>query len=263
MISECNIVTELRNGRTILQESYCTQPFKIANITEDKRAAQLQLMIMTASPGLLDGDDHRFDLKLLEGANLKLENQCYQRLYHMKIGASQQMNIRLSKGAHLTFIQHPCVPHEAASFKTKNTIYLQNDCSLIWGEILTSGRAGSGESFIFSKVHSLTEIYINQKITIRENILMEPKINSSAGIGLLEGFTHQATLFFLDEEKDMAVLRKMVYEKLAPLNTIEFGVSIAPVNGIILRILGYKAEQLFNILKSIGVMLEAEQSSGG
>ncbi len=263
MISQCNIVTVLRNGRTILQESYCTQPFKIANITEDKKESQLQLMIMTASPGLLDGDDHRYDLKLLEGTSLKLESQCYQRLYHMKTGAYQQMNICLSEGAHLTFIPHPCVPHEAAAFKTKNTIHLQNDCSLIWGEILTCGRAGSGESFIFSKVHSLTEIYINQKIAIRENILMQPNIKSLAGIGMLEGFTHQATLFFLDEKKDMAVIRKMFYDKLAQFDTIEFGISIAPVNGLILRIFGYKAEQLFNILKSIGGMLESEKNSEG
>jgi urease accessory protein len=50
------IETGLQEGRTILRNSYCTQPFKLANITEDKQQKELHLMLMSSSPGVLDGD---------------------------------------------------------------------------------------------------------------------------------------------------------------------------------------------------------------
>jgi urease accessory protein UreH len=51
-------------------------------------------------------------------------------------------------------------------------------------------------------------------------------------------------------------LIRSIIERLNDHENISFGVSRLPVNGLIVRILGYKAEQLFNLLHLISKMLE-------
>ena len=39
MIAKLHIETIFKNGITCLKQSYCTPPFKVANITEDKSSS--------------------------------------------------------------------------------------------------------------------------------------------------------------------------------------------------------------------------------
>ena len=59
MKARLHIQTAVRNGITCLKQSFYTPPFKVANITEDKQAGPLHLMLMCSSPGILDGDDYQ------------------------------------------------------------------------------------------------------------------------------------------------------------------------------------------------------------
>ncbi len=56
MIATVKIDTYLRNEITHLKSAYHTTPFKVAEIREDKNSAVLELMLMSSSPGILDGD---------------------------------------------------------------------------------------------------------------------------------------------------------------------------------------------------------------
>lgn len=81
-----------------------------------------------------------------------------------------------------------------------------------------------------------------------------------SSIGQLEGFTHQASLIILDEHADCMQLKNLAFDYLSQQDAISFGVSVAPVNGIITRMHGNKAEQLFKLIKSLSQVLMA--SSG-
>jgi urease accessory protein UreH len=90
LIAKLAMETACRNSLTFLKTSYCTQPFKLANITEDKTQNCLQLIIMSSSPGVLDGDSYELDLVIGAGCRVEVETQAYQRLFQMKDGASQK-----------------------------------------------------------------------------------------------------------------------------------------------------------------------------
>jgi len=49
MIATLHIQTDWKEGRTRLKNSFCTPPFKVANITENKKDSVLQLMLMSSS----------------------------------------------------------------------------------------------------------------------------------------------------------------------------------------------------------------------
>ena len=77
-----------------------------------------------------------------------------------------------------------------------------------------------------------------------------------------EDYTHQATLIYLNEEANIRELISQLVEDLneqLPAADGTFGISALPVNGLIVRMLGYKAEQLFELLKKIAAMLNASK----
>ena len=95
MKSSVKISVSSRNNKPFLQECFFTPPFKVANITADKNAARIDLMLMSSSPGILDKDEYEMDVTINESASLHLHTQSFQRLFQMKQGATQQMNVFL------------------------------------------------------------------------------------------------------------------------------------------------------------------------
>ncbi len=255
MKAELHIQAARRDARTYLKKAYFTPPFKVANITEDKRANQLQLMLMSSSPGILDGDTYLLQIDLDEGCSLELQTQSYQRLFTMKQGASQQMRVQMAEGSSFCFLPHPVVPHEQSSFSATNAIYMADGCTLIWGEVLTCGRKLNGEVFLLSKYYTVTQVFINHKLVIKENLLLQPSTMNLNAIGQMEGFTHQASLIYLNEQASLPAIQEMIAAYLAQESGIMFGVSVAPVNGLIVRLLGQRSEQLHTCLKTIANQL--------
>jgi len=254
MIATLHIQVALRNNISYLKTVYNTPPFKVADITEDKFSNPLKLMVMSSSPGILDGDEYAVTIDIDKDCALRLHTQSYQRLFHMKKTASQQTVIHLKEGASFCYIPHPTVPHELSSFSIKTDIYLEKNCSLLYGEILTAGRNTNGEVFTFTKYHTITNVYIENRLVVKENLLMQPALVNIQAIGQLEGFTHQASLIYLNEQVNI----KLIYDTLVELTTVQkdfftddvvTGISVIPGNGLIVRLLGYKAEKLFNCLK--------------
>ena len=257
--AKLHIETELRNGRTILKRSFASQPYKLVNITEDQDEKFLQLMLMNSSPGILDGDDYNCEIIVGENCSLQLQTQSYQRLFTMKNAARQDSNFYLQAGASLIYLPHPLVPHKNSSFTCRNNIYLKNNCELLCGEVMSCGRKENGEVFQFTSYHNLTQVYLADKLVVKENILLRPGEMDMSSIGQLEGFTHQASLIYLSERSQPDQLLNMIMEKLSLLENIEFGLSVLPVKGLIVRIMGYKAEQLFNLLQDIASILKTSQ----
>src|SRR5450432_1989758 len=159
MIAKLQIETAWKKTKTVLKRAYYTPPFKVADITEDTTAGMLQLMLMNVSPGILDRDNYRIELKIGENSSLQLHTQSYQRIFTMKANAFQSMNVLLEKNACFFFLPHPTVPHKESNFTAENTILLSEGAELLWGEIVTCGRKGCAEVFSFSTYHNLTKIY--------------------------------------------------------------------------------------------------------
>ncbi|KAA2238588.1 urease accessory protein UreD [Chitinophaga agrisoli] len=259
MISELKIVTGLRAGATWLKESYWTRPFKLADIGAYRTDKALCLMLMSASPGMLDGDDYRIHITVSAGSRLQLQTQAYQRLYHMEHGACQHMQVEVHQGASFSYIPHPVVPHAGASFEGHNRIFLEAGSRLIWGEIVTCGRKLCGEVFQFRLFHNITELYYQGKLIVKDNLLLQPERIKLAGPGQLEGFTHQATLIYADTRADAPPMADVLLDLLAGEEEIAYGVSQAAGPAIVLRILGNGAEQLFGCMRRMEKVLWQER----
>lgn len=261
MKATLHIQTGRREKKTYLKNAFCTPPFKVMDVTEDKDADMLQLILMSSSPGVLDGDAYSIKIELAEETALQLQTQAYQRLFTMRSGATQDTEVHLKKGASFCYLPHPSVPHEGSCFTARNNIHLSEDCTLIWGEVLTCGRKGSGEVFRFTKYHNITAVYRNNRLVVKENMLIEPAKTNINALGQWEGYTHQASLLFLNETLPVNDVLNEIHEWLSKQKEIVFGVTALPVNGLLVRLLGYKAEPLHEHLKSIAECLMAKTNN--
>jgi len=172
MNSKVAIHASARNGKTFLKKSFYTTRFKIADITEGKHTQVLHLMFMSSSPGILDGDNYDIDISTDADTAVKMYTQSYQRLFAMKKGAAQSINVNVGESSFLCYLPHPTVPHCDASFTSKSRICLADNAILIWCEIVTCGRILNHEKFLFTKYHSITEILHKGKLIIKDNLYL-------------------------------------------------------------------------------------------
>jgi urease accessory protein len=254
--SQLHIIAGYKNHKTYLKECYSKQPLKLANITEEKTGSLLQLMIMSSSPGVLDHDNYSIEVVIEEDAKVHLTTQGYQRLFTMSNQASHRMNVHIHNNGSFCFLPHPNVPHAASNFSSANHIYLNKYHNLIWSEIITCGRKLSGEEFQFTRFHNVTNVYLDKRLVVKENVLLEPLTKNVHAIGQLEGYTHQSTLLFIHDHAEMKKISEACMELLSGVEDITFGISALPVNGLILRLLGQKSEKLFNCNNQLALLIQ-------
>lgn len=258
MNSHVDLQIARRDGRSYLAGNYFTPPFKIANITEDRQDPFLHLMLMCSSPGVLDGDTQTMQITLEPASWLWLHTQSYQRLFQMTTGASQTIEVRLGKDAGFCWLPHPCVPHADAIFTGNNRVFLADGASLVWGEVFTCGRKLNGEAFAFSSYHVRTEIYVNNRLALLDNVCLQPGNIPVHALGQMEGYTHQASLLFIKAGNRVA---KETYEGIAAFlsgcEDILYGITHGPADSLVIRLLGNAAEKLYDHLRTIQTIIYA------
>lgn len=252
MDSKLSIVTGYKNDRSYLKDVFVSPPFRVVPVGQVKSDNAAYLMLVSSSPGILDGD--RYDLKITveQHARLQLQSQSYQRLFYMDGEASQQMNLILEPNSDFTFVAHPIVPHEKSNFKTRTHVTLAEGCGFLLSEIITCGRKHNGELFRYTHFQNLIEVYSGKRLILKDNILLQPDRMPVASIGRLEQFTHQGTLIYLNtKNREVGELIEYIQAMLEPEEDFEFGISETQHPGYVVRCLGNGAEQLFNCFLKI------------
>lgn len=255
MRSALQITAGYKNNKTYLKKSFCSQPFKLGNVTEDTTKSLMKLIIMSSSPGVLDNDNYEINIEIDAEAKLLLLTQGYQRLFSMQNGARQTMNIFLQNNAWFCYLPHPCVPHKASVYQGINNIYLCNHHCLLWSDIVTCGRKLCNEEFEFTFFQNVTSVVIEGKLVIKEKIFLEPLKRNISVIGQMEQFTHQSSLLYLNNKIEIEYLMQECRQLLSAVEGIEFGISELPVKGFVVRMLGHKGEQLFDIHNRLALLI--------
>lgn len=260
MVSNLKIEVEERDGQSFLRDAYVNQPFRIVPVGQYKSDGASYLMIMSSSPGILSGDKYDIQVNVKKKARLQLQSQSYQRLFNMEHDASQIMSVKMHKGTSFSYVPHPVVPHEDSTFKSHNIIHIEDDCDLTISEIITCGRKHYGEAFKYAHFQNLVEVYHHDRLILKDNVLLKPEIMPLESLGLLEGYTHQGTLIYLNtKNEDVLEHIEHFYKELEELEGVSFGISELQAKGFVIRILGNGGEQMFDFFKKVQSVLWGEK----
>ena len=89
-VSELKIESEFRDGKTIVSDSFFTPPFKIMLplYQKDKLTNKqvMRLLLLMASPGIMEGDVQKFQFDLKEGSDVEYFTQSYEKVHKMHDG---------------------------------------------------------------------------------------------------------------------------------------------------------------------------------
>lgn len=239
------------DGRSRLKESYHNAPYKLTHYGAPNLTDHLEMIIMSASPGIMDTDHLHIDVHVKENAHLKLFTQSFNKLHPMKTGASQHTDVQVASGGILHYIPHPVTPFKDSIFKATNHIHLAEDAVLMWGDIISVGRIYMKEAFEFDRLHTQTKIFRSGKLTFIDNQLLRPKMQPIQKMLFFEGYTHQATFLF------SAVFAQELKSELDEILTVEYsdityGFTQASSEIIMLRALGSDGELLYDFLQMLG-----------
>ena len=209
-ISKFYLKAKKKDDKTILDDVYFTAPYKIMQpfLLKD---GSIQVMLLSASAGIMEGDRQEFKFHIQEEAKLEFVSQSYDKIHQMKSDcAKRHTEIQVAKNATFYFNPQPTIPFKDSAFENTMDIYLEDESSVFcMTEIFSCGRYMRQEKFAYRFYHNLVKIYRKDKLIYRDNTRYEPKLFDMNSIGMYESYTHQANIFITKPKNNTDFLQKV------------------------------------------------------
>ena len=260
--SEMRIKASARDGKTILEDVYFTAPYKIMKPFEkEDGSGGISVMPLCASAGIMAGDVQKFDYVVGPGADLEILSQSFEKIHKMDEGsASREIAIAVAAGGTLWYYPQPVIPFAESAFDSNMEIHLEDTTSkLFLLDILSCGRAVSGERFAYKRFGSKVQIYRGNKLVYRDNTCYEPAKMPMEGLGMYEGYSHMANIFLtgcVDEAgafdgRKTRELQERIWEIIEETADCDGGVSMLASGDLAVRVFGNRAQVLQGIAEKI------------
>ncbi len=241
----------VRNNQTFLQDVFFTAPFKIMHPFYENQDF-MTVMCLTASAGIMAGDEQDFTISLDEGAKLEFVSQSYEKIHKMDSGSAKRItNLDIAKNAFLYYNPLPTLPFKDSAFTSELNVHLEDTTSkFILKEILSAGRCARGEKFEYRYYHNQINIYEGNELIYADNTRLEPEHMTLTTLGMYENYTHFGTLLMINTPKD-ELWFKEVRDLLDAESDLEGGVTRAYHGAVVIRILGHQSEKIERIMDKL------------
>ncbi|MCL1993342.1 MAG: urease accessory protein UreD [Spirochaetes bacterium] len=252
---------------SVLEDIRFTAPFKITSPFYDA-GGRLQVMLMSVSAGLMEGDTQRMQIDVGDGADLELLSQSFEKIHKMDGGGSalRQINLNVGKAAALFYAPLPTIPYAHSAFSSVSEIHLADVSSTVfYCDILAAGRVARGECFAYKRYSNRVKAYRAGELIYSDNTFFEPARMKMDGFCLLEGFTHSLNIFFsgpaLGEnttESIMEQIHDVIHSWQAPAAGVAHakgGASLTGNGDICVRALANGSEPLISLEHEIKRLL--------
>jgi urease accessory protein len=258
---------EREGPRTLLRKLHRRAPFIVQQaLYWDEAMPGLPCVTMISNGGgILQGDRNTVVVELGRRAQAHLTTQSMTRIHEMDCNyATQDQTITLAEGAYLEFVPHPVAPHRASRFAQRTAISIHPSATLVYSEILTSGRKhfGGGEAFAYDLFASvITASRPDGAALFSERFVLEPQRAPLSRLGIMGDFHVCGTLIVLTPPADAAA----IFETLTPVyepGRIALGASRLPNEaGLVARVLGHHSAPVMAAIRDIWARVR-EQVAG-
>ena len=198
---------ERRGGRTALIELERRTPLLVqqALYFDEEMPGLPCVIVISTSGGVLQGDRHTIEIELAADAQAYVTTQSATKIQEMDANyASQTQEIVLGEGAYLEYLPEPIIPYKNARFITETRVSISKTATLLYAEILMSGRKyyKSGEQFEYELFSSTVrgdrrgdeELFI-------EKFIIEPRRHGVRRQGVMSDFDVLANVLLLTPKK--------------------------------------------------------------
>lgn len=249
--SELFLSTILQGEEAVLDEVQFTAPFKIMDPFREEKD-YLKVMILSASPGIMEGDIQEQRIHVGRGTRLEVCSQSFEKIHRMKNGCARRyIRICQESDSFLYYVPQPAIPFRDSAFDNIVEVELEKESSrFIFQDILSCGRTAYGECFDYKYYNSLVQVRREGRLIYRDNTRYDPHTLCMEETGMYEGYTHLASLLLCGLSKDSKWADK-AREILEYTGEVEGGVSFLESGDAVVRILGRQAQKLEMLCKRI------------
>lgn len=256
-ISHLYLTSTAKQGKTILSDISFTAPYKIMRPFERKDGS-IQVMLLAASAGIMEGDRQEFNFDIQSGSNLEFTSQSYDKIHQMISGCAKRFTkIKVAPNANFCFNPQPTIPFKDSAFE--NTMYIEladTSSKFQMSEIFSCGRYIRGEKFMYRHYYNFVKIYRQGKLIYRDNTRYDPQEFAMEGMGMYEAYTHLANIF-ISIPQNPDEFSSQVYKLLQsyPETDITGGITKLSAGDFAIRIFGHRAQVLEQLTKQIFTLL--------
>ena len=251
-----------QQGKTIIARQFSQVPLQIqrALYPENALPNMAYLYIVSPSGGILQGDRLRTDIVLKNNAASHITTQGATRIYSMNSNyASQMINITLNDNCYLEFIPDQIIPYKSSRYYQKVELKIHDTATLVYSEVLTSGRMAMKESFQYDICCFRTRC-TNQdnQLQFFENVKITPKSQKLTVFGMFEKYSIVGTVYIVSKG-NLSSIETIIHNSILKKDDVIFGTSIFPDNsGILVRILGQKTKDVITVIHEVVKIIRRE-----
>ncbi len=289
--SELRLIAERRGEKTVLADVAATMPFHVMHPFEvpveelvgaagavgpdglSPRAAEV--MVMSASAGIMAGDLQRIDVEVAGGAALRVTSQAFEKIHRMEEGQSASRATRLSvgEGSYLDYSPQPMIPFAGSAFSATTEVALAGPTArFVYQEVLSCGRAARGERFGYRSFTNHVRVDVAGRPVYLDNVLFDPATMPMEDLGLYEGFSHLGNLVLINcqvSEAAFTVARDYLRDETGVIGAaagspvgaatgkeaISGGITRLASGDVCVRLLGHRAQRLDDVLSRVRALL--------
>ena len=263
---------------TVLADQLAVPPLHVQRVMycEESLPAMAYLYMMSSSGGMLGGDRYAIDITLGEESMVHLTTQGATRIYQTgSAPATQETRIKMHKNSYMELMPDQIIPYARSKYVQKTSIEIDRSATLVYTEVLSSGRQASGESFEYDLCSLETAAFDTAK---RPLIYDSTRITGDTDItaaGVMHGHKVMGTAYVLLPETYLDGIYEEVARVIAErcnhnldhnnddngssggLRT-EGGVTIThDDSGIVARVLGRRSEDISAILFAVAAAVRS------
>jgi urease accessory protein len=247
------------DGRTILARQRFRPPLQTFGLQQAHRHGGAYLQIVNPCGGLFEGDSAKIEVSLQPGAQLYLTTQAATKVYPAEHGQVTQQHIRLrvASGAILEYFPLPLIPFARALYTQQVSMEVESGGTCLVAEVLAPGRAARGERFAYQVLRSRVEGWVDDRLALFEQLMLQPEQHSYAGLGVLDGKAYVATLYVLTSQgldQRLPEWNRRLTERYGDC----VGITALAHGGLVARLLGQTGQEMLKRLDVVHRLIREE-----
>ena len=245
-----DLVLEKQGENVVSPKKYFNGVFKLSPKMELDIERIPAYFILQLGGGIVEGEEFKIQVELKKDVRALVTTQAASKVYKCEnsFESFQETNIKLHENSILEYITDPVILYKDANYRQENNIHMSKTATLIYTDGITSGWSPDKKRFQYEKAKLKTNIYMDGKPVLLDNMLIDPREDDVEGLGFMEGYKNFGTLIILNEKIDKNVIEHLREEVLKLNLDVKFGISGLEVNGLVLRVIGNLTQELEQVI---------------
>ncbi|MDU3724558.1 MAG: urease accessory protein UreD [Clostridium celatum] len=234
------LVLENKDNKTISTKKIYKGLSRVSPSTKMDRENISTFYLIGLGGGYIEGEKYKNTFILKDETRAIITTQASTKVYKCTHGlkAEQETIIRIGKNSILEYITDSVILYKDAIYKQVNNIYLDETSTLIYSDGITAGWSPEGDKFKYNSVQLKSNVYINDKIVLLDNLIINPTNNDVTQLGFFEEYLNFGTILVINKnitDEVVEEIRKLLAKIDLP---IDYGISKLATTGFVLRVLG-------------------------